>query len=92
MAMGRVPEHPDVIRERRRHILTLVVGLATIGIFAGVVLLAVAFSASSWWAGVPTPPEIQQGITNEYRTGAVLIAASIAAILICMVGAPSRRR
>ncbi len=80
--MPKIPEHPDVVRERRRERWALVFGLGGIVVFFGIGLFVfAAYAQYYYWKGRQIPPEVQAGINQEFLLGYLLLGLGIAVVV-----------
>ncbi len=80
--MPTIPEHPDVVRARRRERWALVFGLGGIVIFFGIGLFVfAAYAQYYYWKGRPIPPDVQAAINQEFFLGYLLLELGIAVVV-----------
>lgn len=77
-----IPEHPDVVRERKRERWAVLFGLGSIVIFFGVGLWVFAtYAKYYYWAGREIPAEVQASIDQEFTLGYWLIGVGVAVVV-----------
>ena len=74
-----VPEHPDVVRERKRHVRALVMSFPLIVLFFGVTMIFYAGYAEYQWRGLVMPDNVARAISSEYFFGYAAIGIGIVA-------------
>lgn len=76
------PEHPDLIRARRRERRALFFALGVIAVFVGFSLFMFAAYTDFYWAGRIMRSDVLQGVQMEYNVGLVLMGLGAAVIVV----------
>jgi len=79
--MVKVPEHPDIVAERKRERWAVVFALGGIVIFFGVGLFCFAAYAQYYWRGRSPPPDVVASIAQEFPVSYWLMGIGVAILV-----------
>ncbi len=79
--MAKIPEHPDIAKERRRERWAIVFGVGGIIIFFGVGLFFFAAYAQYYWRGRAPPPDVLASINQEFTVSYWLMGIGVGVLV-----------
>lgn len=77
----KIPEHPDITRERKRERWAVVFGLGGIVLFFGIFLFSAAGYAQYYWRGRSPPADVLASIAQEFSLSYWLLGIGVAMLV-----------
>lgn len=82
MGRERIPEHPDLVHERKETFAGLVLGFGIVLLVFGVITLAFAGTTEQMYASQGMPPDVKAAVASErlFAYGLLVAGGAVAAV------------
>lgn len=92
MVKERIPEHPDLVHERRETVVGLVIAFGFVLIIFGTIILGFAGTTENLYANMVMPAAVREAVSAERMASYVLMIVGGAVAVIGFIGWTRVRR